>query len=99
MLYRFPTLFYRTQPSACAPTGDGVRLSDGDKRGLSLLYPVTSEALNAAVVRREGLIDVIEGPQSDDAEAGLESMTTRDISTFAAHASQQLRESLRELKA
>ena len=36
MLYRFPTLFYRTNPSPCAPTGDGIRLSDGDIRGLRL---------------------------------------------------------------
>jgi hypothetical protein len=39
MLYRFAPFFYKTSPSACAPTGPGLDLSDGDKRGLALLYP------------------------------------------------------------
>lgn len=39
MLYRFKPLFYTTDPSPCAPSGDGIDLSDGDKRGLRLLYP------------------------------------------------------------
>lgn len=39
MLYRFPDLFYRSVPSPCAPVGDGQSLSDGDRRGLQLLYP------------------------------------------------------------
>lgn len=38
MLYRFPRLFYKNQPSPCAPDGAGVELSEGDKRGLVLLY-------------------------------------------------------------
>ncbi len=39
MLYRFAPFFYKSNPSACAPTGPGQDLSDGDKRGLALLYP------------------------------------------------------------
>ncbi|UVS80994.1 hypothetical protein [Actinokineospora sp. UTMC 2448] len=39
MLYSFPALFYRTESSPCRPTGNGVDLSEEDKRGLRLLYP------------------------------------------------------------
>jgi hypothetical protein len=42
MLYRFPSLFYRNQNSICTPAGDGQCLSEGDKRGLRLLYPETT---------------------------------------------------------
>lgn len=38
MLYRFPPLFYKSNPSACAPVGQGSTLSDGDRQGLALLY-------------------------------------------------------------
>ncbi|MFV0526457.1 MAG: hypothetical protein ACK5RL_18380 [Acidimicrobiales bacterium] len=44
MLYRFPELFYRQWPSPCAPTSDGQTLSDGDRRGLDLLYPTVAGA-------------------------------------------------------
>ncbi len=39
MLYRFAPFFYLSDPSPCAPTGNGEDLSDGDKRGLGVLYP------------------------------------------------------------
>jgi len=42
MLYRFDDFFYKQSPSSCAPTGNGIDLSDGDKRGLQLLYPGTA---------------------------------------------------------
>lgn len=45
MLYRFASFFYKTNPSPCAPTGSGVDLSEGDKRGLRLLYPDSAEAV------------------------------------------------------
>ncbi|MFD3530542.1 hypothetical protein [Streptomyces sp. NPDC058664] len=45
MLYRFPAFFYKSTPSSCAPTGNGQNLSDGDKRGLELMYPHTTGAL------------------------------------------------------
>ena len=65
MLYRFPALFYRTQPSPCAPAGDGQQLSDGDKRGLKLLYPKAAAALSAIVERREVLLKTIEQPRAE----------------------------------
>ena len=43
MLYRFAPFFYKSSPSPCAPTGPGHDLSDGDKRGLDLLYPASAE--------------------------------------------------------
>jgi hypothetical protein len=42
MLYRFPDFFYKSTPSTCAPSGDGINLSEGDKRGLGVLYPHTA---------------------------------------------------------
>jgi len=47
MLYRFAPFFYKSSPSPCAPTGAGIDLSDGDKRGLELLYPAAAEAVDA----------------------------------------------------
>jgi hypothetical protein len=47
MLYRFAPFFYKTLPSRCAPTGNGIDLSTGDKRGLHLLYPSTAEEIAA----------------------------------------------------
>lgn len=49
MLYQFAAFFYKTEPSPCAPTGNGVDLSEGDKRGLQLLYPNTGEAVQPLV--------------------------------------------------
>lgn len=46
MLYRFASFFYKTNPSPCAPAGTGLDLSDGDKRGLKLLYPTAGSAVN-----------------------------------------------------
>ncbi|MFJ5830092.1 hypothetical protein [Streptomyces sp. NPDC093089] len=45
MLYRFPDFFYKSAPSSCAPAGNGQNLSEGDKRGLELLYPHAESAL------------------------------------------------------
>jgi hypothetical protein len=45
MLYRFPNFFYKSTPSSCAPSGDGINLSEGDKRGLGVLYPHTAAGL------------------------------------------------------
>ena len=47
MLYEFEPLFYKTNPSDCAPTGNGMDLSADDKRGLALLYPRTDAAVDA----------------------------------------------------
>lgn len=39
MLYRFPALFYVSDPNPCAPLGTGENLSAGDIAGLKHLYP------------------------------------------------------------
>lgn len=51
MLYRFPPLFYKTNPSPCAPASDGQSLSEGDKRGLALLYPASASARDSKLER------------------------------------------------
>lgn len=53
MLYRFPPLFYKSDPSSCAPVGKGETLSDGDRRGLALLYPADAGSTSEAVDRIE----------------------------------------------
>ena len=95
MLYRFPSLFYRTQPSACAPTGDGQSLSDGDKRALGLLYPEQAEALQAIGERREALLQTIETSAGAEG-AGFESAGPT-LPAFASHAAENLRASLEQL--
>lgn len=99
MLYRFPPLFYRTQPSPCAPGGDGQQLSDGDKRGLELLYPKGARDLSAIGERRKVLLDAIEGPagadqgDEEDEEGGLESARA-PLPEIAREAAARLRLSL-----
>lgn len=55
MLYRFAPFFYRSSPSSCAPTGPGLDLSEGDKRGLRLLYPATAGDADLAERSQRGL--------------------------------------------
>ncbi|MDR7274077.1 hypothetical protein [Catenuloplanes atrovinosus] len=43
MLYQFEPFFYKTAPSPCAPAGNGIDLSEGDVRGLQVLYPRAAE--------------------------------------------------------
>lgn len=60
MLYQFEPFFYRSNPSECAPTGNGVDLSKGDKRGLALLYPRVDaeiEAIEERVSRERAVLD------------------------------------------
>lgn len=97
MLYRFPSLFYRTQPSPCAPSGNGQELSDGDKRALKLLYPKEAGAVNAIGTRRETLLNTIEGSAGNTADAGLESVG-RALPEIAAHAARRLRASLKQMR-
>lgn len=59
MLYRFPQHFYRTVPSSCAPVGDGQSLSEGDKRGLRLLYPETAAEVAAVETRQDRLASAL----------------------------------------
>jgi hypothetical protein len=75
MLYRFPPLFYRTLPSPCAPTTDGQVLSDGDKRGLQLLYPGDAATRAETVNAHEQALAILENEVGDVA-AGLENAGT-----------------------
>jgi hypothetical protein len=61
MLYRFPPLFYKTLPSPCAPTADGQVLSDGDVRGLLLLYPFDGGERNTIMSAQERILSALEG--------------------------------------
>ena len=97
MLYRFPELFYRSQPSPCAPSGDGQQLSDGDKRGLKLLYPKGTQQVDAIGERRERLLEVMEGPADRDADRGLEAAGPR-LPEIARDAAARLRASLEQLR-
>jgi hypothetical protein len=72
MLYRFASFFYKTSPSPCAPTTEGIELSDGDKRALRLLYPHTAADLETIGGRAEAaLTELRNGAQGD-----LESIVT-----------------------
>jgi hypothetical protein len=51
MLYRFEPFFYRSHPSPCSPTTDGIDVSPRDREGLQLLYSDVSEALDDIVKR------------------------------------------------
>lgn len=59
MLYRFPALFYVSNPNPCAPLGNGEDLSAGDIAGLQLLYPYENQAIAAQETRLTKLRDVI----------------------------------------
>ncbi|MFF0560121.1 hypothetical protein ACH4ZU_15215 [Streptomyces sp. NPDC020472] len=64
MLYRFPAFFYKSTPSSCAPTGNGQNLSDGDKRGLDLLYPHTVSAMADVQARADAVLQSLgAGPE------------------------------------
>ncbi|CRK57558.1 hypothetical protein [Alloactinosynnema sp. L-07] len=57
MLYQFQAFFYKTSPSPCGPTGNGEDLSDGDKRGLRLIYPHTEEGMSDIKTRAGAALD------------------------------------------
>jgi len=97
MLYRFPALFYRAQPSPCAPSGDGQRLSEGDKRALKLLYPKGAEALSSIEERREGLLNTIEASGRGDGTGGFESANA-PLADVAADAAARLRDSVKQMR-
>ncbi len=98
MLYRFPELFYRVVPSPCSPAGDGLDLSDGDSRGLKLLYPQTAGELEAISTRRENLLATLQ--PEEGGMAGLESAGGGGLppSPFAHQATRILSESLEKLR-
>jgi hypothetical protein len=90
MLYRFPESFYRNPPSDCAPTGDGISLSEEDRRGLRLLYPAAGPELDEVEDRRDQLIEVLEAPTVAEAPE-LETVEGEAVSQFARQASETLR--------
>ncbi|MGW8767606.1 hypothetical protein ACWGN5_34545 [Streptomyces sp. NPDC055815] len=71
MLYRFPAFFYKSTPSSCAPTGNGQNLSDGDKRGLDLLYPHTVSGMADVQARADAVLQSLgAGPEGVPAANG-----------------------------
>lgn len=59
MLYRFAPFFYKSSPSACAPTGPGQDLSDGDKRGLGVIYPEAADEVAQQAEQSQRGLEVI----------------------------------------
>jgi hypothetical protein len=97
MLYRFDAFFYKTNPSPCAPTGDGLALSDGDKRGLRLLYPEFGPNLSSLESHREALLEVLQ--PRNEAMSGLESARVVAQSSFGVQAVKVLSQGLNDLRA
>lgn len=95
MLYRFDSLFYKSEQSDCIPTGDGLSLSQGDKRGLKLLYPSMAPELDAFASRRNALLEVIQ--PAAEVETGLESSPAVSASGIASHAAKTLSDSLSQM--
>jgi hypothetical protein len=69
MLYRFDSFFYKTDPSPCMPTTEGIDLSEGDKRGLRLLYPHTASELAGLAGRAEAALTALDGGGLESAAA------------------------------
>ena len=91
MLYRFAPFFYKTSPSPCAPTGPGTDLSEGDKRGLQLLYPAAAEKVDALAAQSMQGLELM--GVGTEAAGGLEAAAVpssahveRLIELMAAHA-------------
>ena len=92
MLYHFPELFYKDTNSTCLPAGDGDSLSDGDKRGLRLLYPHTAQAMETITARRREALDAVESNIAE-AREGLETGDGR-ARKYAGHIASSLRKRL-----
>jgi len=73
MLYDFEPLFYKSTPSECAPTGNGIDLSDGDRRGLQLLYPYTAVELTELTTRAGQALDQVGHEAGFEAANGADS--------------------------
>jgi hypothetical protein len=83
MLYRFPALFYRSNPSPCAPIGNGESLSDGDREGLLHLYPHDNQEANVLRSRRIGAFETLMNPEVDVALRGNIDRQLRALSTLS----------------
>lgn len=81
MLYRFAPFFYKTSPSACAPVGNGIDLSNEDRRGLRLLYPSTQQDLESLAEQRGELRQIVTGRP----DVGLESASDSSAGSDFAH--------------
>ncbi|MBM2620560.1 hypothetical protein JIG36_34170 [Actinoplanes sp. LDG1-06] len=68
MLYQFAAFFYKSNPSSCAPKGDGINLSEEDVRGLRLLYPEVADELSARA--NEALKELMDLGSGTDALGG-----------------------------
>ncbi len=75
MLYRFPALFYRTEPSPCAPTGNGLDLSPGDVAGVLRAYPFDEGAAKALTARRTGVVAALSRLGGGPARPGVPVLT------------------------
>jgi hypothetical protein len=65
MLYRFSALFYKDPNNGCVPAADGgVSLSEGDRRGLRLLYPRTAQELAVIEARARSALNAVEASAS-----------------------------------
>jgi hypothetical protein len=95
MLYRFEPFFYRTSPSQCAPTGDGLSLSEGDARGLRLLYPDMGPDLDAIVAHTEAMLETV--TTGGQPPAGREEVPAAAGGPFAERATRVLAERLSAL--
>lgn len=91
MLYRFAPLFYKAPDSTCLPTGDGITLSDGDRRGLRLLYPRTAPERQSLTERRREALRAIENSVVEE-PAGFES--NDPAGAYARHTAAILRRSM-----
>ena len=77
MLYRFPALFYRTPDGPCAPTGDGVGLSAGDRRGLQLLYGLRAAEESSYDASLAAVREAVSKPPRHTKLEGLEAAVAR----------------------
>jgi hypothetical protein len=86
MLYRFAPFFYKTNPSACAPTGPGLDLSDGDKRGLRLLYPAGAGEVRELTERSRRGLEILSS-EAPGESIPRSAYTDRLVDLLADHAS------------
>jgi len=91
MLYRFAPFFYKSSPSPCAPTGKGLDLSEGDTRGLQLLYPAAAEEVDALAAQSMHGLELMgvgaEGVGGDEGVPGpVSAHVERLVELMAAHA-------------
>lgn len=84
MLYQFEAFFYRTSPSACAPTGNGIDLSEGDKRGLQLLYPSTGEVDDDTRTKASAALSELVREQASESTGGERSVYDQRVMDLLA---------------